>query len=117
MRSGQFRAVRALASQRTSSHRRLGPDRRHRTPRLAGFEDEALVERIPGGRKALRRRLIMTTVAANQRAGDAELYVGIQMLVVRRVDLRDHGLEAWLVDHEVEVGRPVMVAAGGADQV
>src|SRR4051794_18972835 len=74
----------------------LGRDRRRRQPRLAGLEDEGVVEAVPG---ALHvgvggRFVLVQDVMPDQGAGDAELGVGLQVLVVLAVDLRRLGLEA-----------------------
>ena len=67
---------------------RLGADRWLGAMRIPGLQHEALVQRIPRRRKAHRgRRRVVADVVADQRARDAELYVGVQVLVVGHVDL------------------------------
>ena len=41
---------------------------------------------------------------ADQRAGDAELHVGVDMRVVGIVDLRDQHLESLLEDQRMQMG-------------
>src|SRR5580692_9976515 len=90
----------------------LRADRRYRPPRLARLDDKLLVERIPRRREAmLGRWLVMAGIVADQRAGDTELHVGIDVLIVRRVNLRDHGFIARLVDHEMQMRGAVMMPA------
>src|SRR5690242_14210967 len=49
-------------------------------------------------------------------AGDAELYVGFDVLVVGHVELRDQRLEARLVNQKMKVSGPHIVAAERAQQ-
>src|SRR3954453_9830967 len=84
------------------------------TPRIAALEAEALIERIPGCTEIrFGRGPVMTNIVADQSPGDAKLHVRIKMRVVRRVNLRDQCFETGLVDHEMQVRRPVVVATGG----
>src|ERR1700710_1602868 len=39
------------------------------------------------------------------------------MRIIRRVDLRNQRLEAWLKDHEVQMRRPEIMATGGPHQL
>src|ERR1700730_15394337 len=74
-------------------------DRRSRQARDASFHDQGVVERVPGRGDigGSRAPLVMAHVIADEVAGDAELYVVVDMLVVGRIDLRDQRLEARLV--------------------
>src|SRR5947209_14010185 len=88
------------------------------TPRIAPLTSEALIERIPGHTEIrFGRGLVMTNIVADESARDAKLHVRIKMRVVRRVNLRDQCFETGLVDHEVQVRRPVVVATRGLHQL
>ncbi len=59
----------------------------------------------------------MAEIFAEQRPGHPELRVGFDMRIVGAVDLRDQRLEAGLIDHEMQMRRPVGMAAGDPEQV
>src|SRR5580692_3742519 len=73
----EMRNLRALAL-------RLAGDRRPRQARLAIFHDEGVCERIPRrldvGRAGARR--VVAHIVADEMAGDAELRVGFEILVL-----------------------------------
>src|SRR5438045_8035936 len=88
------------------------------TPRIAALQAEAPIERIPGHTEIrFGRGLVMTNIVADESPGHAKLHVRIKMWVVRQVNLRDQCFETGLVDHEVQVRRPVVVATGGLHQL
>src|SRR6202040_4233022 len=89
-------------------------DRRPRQPRFARFHRKGVVEGIPR-RRDVRRGcppVVVAQVVADERTGDPELNVEIEPLVVVDVDLRDERLEPGLLDQEMQVRRPVVVAPG-----
>src|SRR5436853_7941219 len=88
------------------------------TPRIAALQAEALIERIPRCTEIrFGRGPVVTNIVADESPGDAKLHVRIKMRVVRRVNLRDQCFETGLVDHEVQVRRPVVVATGDLYQL
>ena len=76
--------------------------RRLRQARLAGLDHERELQPVAAVRLLL--------VIADQRLGDAELAVGLEVRVLRVVDLRSDGLEAGLVDQKVQVRGAHVVA-------
>src|SRR6185437_8917152 len=75
----------------------LARDRRPRQRRRSRLDREVMVERVPGADAAVRRGLAgMENVVADQRPGDAELRVGLEVRVVARIDLRELRLETAL---------------------
>ncbi len=98
---------------------RLATDRRSRQLGAAGFHNESVREQVPRSLHVWRgRRLVLVPdVVADEMAGDAELHVGLQELVVLHVDLRDQRLEAVLAGEEVQVRRPHVVPALGAQEI
>src|SRR3954452_25386130 len=95
-------------------------DRRPRQPALARLHDEGLVERIPLALDVGRRRRFagrMADVVADQGAGDAKLDVGLELVIVVRVDLRDQRLVALLEYQKVQMRGPKIVPPGGAHQI
>src|SRR5438874_5820353 len=69
---------------------RLAADRRLRPARFARLQPERELERI--------RTVRLSYVVADQRLGDAELAVGLEVRILGVVDLGGDGLEARLVD-------------------
>src|SRR5579862_1114628 len=98
---------------------RLAGDRRPRQARLAVFHDEGVLERIPRrfdvGRAGAR--LVVAHIIADEVAGDAELGIGFEVLVLGIVELRDQRLEARLVNQKVKMRRPHIVPALRAQQL
>src|SRR5580704_12293496 len=92
---------------------RLAGDRRPRQARLAVFHDEGVFERIPRrfdvGRAGAR--LVVAHIVADEVAGDAELRIGFEVLVLGIVELRDQRLEARFVNQKVKMRRPHIVPA------
>ena len=86
---------------------------------VARFHHEGVVERIPRAVHVGRgRRLVLVPhIVADQMAGDAELHVGVDELVVLHIDLRDQRLEAVLAGEEMQMRGPHVVAALRAQQV
>src|SRR5688572_31250753 len=71
-------------------------DGRLRPARLAGLDDEG--EAQPVG-------VALALEVADQRLGDAELAVGLEVRILGVVDLRGDGLVARLVDEEMQMRR------------
>src|SRR6185437_4519810 len=93
-------------------------DRRFRQPAFASFHHESLIERIPLALHVGRgRRPVMANIVANQRAGDAELRVGFELGIVRRIDLRNQRLEAFLEDQEMQMRRAEIVPVRDPQQI
>ena len=83
-------------------------DRRLGQLGAAGFHDERVVERVP---RAVHVRgggglVVVAQVVADEVAGDAELHVGLDVRIVRGVDLRDERLEAVLAGEEMQMRGP-----------
>src|SRR6267378_2860204 len=106
--SGPGPAPRSASRERCAALRRdfLG-DRRLGQPALARLEGEREFERV---------FLAVPLEVSDQGPGDAELAVGLEMRVAGVVDLRGDGLEARLVDQEVEVRRAEVVPLLGTQQ-
>ena len=100
---------------------RLRRHRRRGQPRLAGLDHERVVEGVPGLGHVRRRGRLVTGlvphVVDDERAGDAELRVGVEHRVVVAVQLRGDRLEAGLVDHRVDVRRAERVPLERGEQV
>src|SRR3954470_2111051 len=80
-------------------------DRRLRQPRWARLHHERMVERVPGAGDIRRGRLLalMAHIIADEMPRDAELYVGLEELVILHVDLRDQRLEAVLDGEKMQM--------------
>src|SRR5438874_9893980 len=88
------------------------------TPCIAALQAKALIERIPWYTEIrFGRRFVMTNIVADESPGNAKLHVRIKMRVVQRINLRDQCFETGLVDHKMQVRRPVVVATGGLHQL
>ena len=99
---------------RISMRLRLVLDRRARQLGHAWLHDESVVEREPRVLHARRRRLLVLVTDVVRRAAACVTpnCTSVSMLrIVRQIDLRDVGLEARLVDQEVQMRRPHVVAA------
>src|SRR2546421_11625911 len=80
---------------RLTADRRLGPSR------FAGFELEREFQSVG--------TIGLLDVIADQRAGDAELAVGLEIGVLRIVDLGGDRFETRLIDQEMHMRRPEVV--------
>src|SRR5690242_13382525 len=97
----------------------LSLDRRNRQLGLAGFHDERVLQRIPGGLHAVRRRLsgIMPFEIADKLACNAEYRIGFEILIVIDEDLGDQCLEALLVSQKVKMSGPIGMALLGTQHI
>src|SRR2546430_11924329 len=80
---------------------------------LAGFHPVDVIERIPGRAdiRCGRVPLVMSHEIADQRLGDAELHVAVDMRVGGIIDLGNQNLESRLEDQRVEMRRPIGMPA------
>src|SRR5205085_8790228 len=97
-----------LGRDRRRRRGRLAADWRLRATRLAGLQAERELERI--------RAVGLSYVVADQRLGHAKLAVGLEVRILGIVDLRGDGLEAGLVDEEVDMRWSIIVTALRAEQ-
>ncbi|MDB5632389.1 MAG: hypothetical protein JWR49_1244 [Tardiphaga sp.] len=56
-------------------------------------------------------RFVVTNEMSDQRGGDAELYIAVEMDVIIGIDLRDDSLETGLVDQCMDMRRPERMPA------
>src|SRR5579885_3003306 len=93
-------------------------DRRFRQLSFARLHHKGLIERIPLPIDVRRRRpAAVAHVITDERAGDAELHIAIELLVVIDIDLRDQRFESVFENQEVQVRRTKIVPLAGTDKV
>src|SRR3974377_1330617 len=123
--AGTCPAMTSQQSLRPLEVRDLGPlafglssDRRLGQAGLAAFHHESMFERIPRRFDVRRARasLVVANVVADQMAGDAELHIGLDVLVVGHVELRDQSFEARLINQKMQVSGAHIVAPLRAQQ-
>src|ERR1041385_9368830 len=86
---------------------------------FAAFHNETMLKRVPRGFnvRGARARLVMANVIADEMARDAELHVGLDVLVVGYIELRDQRFEVRLVDQKMQVRGPPVMAGRRAQQI